>query len=115
LARLCFADYDREITLVAMAEAKPGEILAAVRLVRRHASTQADFGLLVTDAWQGRGLGELLVSELVRVARAEGIERVHGMVLADKRRMLEICRKSGFDVIPRGAECEVILELASHD
>ena len=115
LARLCFADYDHEITLVAMAEAKPGEILAAVRLVRRHASTQADFGLLVTDAWQGRGLGELLVSELVRVARAEGIERVHGMVLANKRRMLEICRKSGFDVIPRGAECEVILELASHD
>ena len=90
-------------------------ILAAVRLTRRHASKSADFALLVADAWQGRGLGKLLVNELVRVAKAEDIASVHGVVLADNRRMLEICGKSGFDVIPRGAECEVILELASHD
>jgi acetyltransferase len=115
LARICFADYDRELSLVVMAADEPARILAALRLTRRHASRDADFGLLVLDAWQGRGLGKLLVGELVRVARAEGIGRVHGIVLADNRRMLEICQKSGFGVIPRGAECEVILELESHD
>jgi acetyltransferase len=115
LARICFADYDREISLIVMAADEPGLILAALRLTRRHASKDADFGLLVIDAWQGRGLGKLLVRELVRVARAEGMERVHGMVLADNRRMLEICGKNGFEVIPRGLECEVILNLAGHD
>lgn len=115
LARICFADYDREISLIVMAADEPALILAALRLTRRHASKDADFGLLVIDAWQGRGLGKLLVRELVRVARAEGMERVHGMVLADNRRMLEICGKNGFEVIPRGLECEVILNLADHD
>jgi acetyltransferase len=114
LARICFADYDREISLIVMAEDEPSVILAALRLTRRHASKDADFGLLVIDEWQGRGLGKLLVSELVRVARAEGIERVHGMVLTDNRRMLEICRKNGFEMNPRGAECEVVLQIASH-
>jgi acetyltransferase len=111
LARICFADYDREISLIVMAADQPEVILAALRLTRRHASQAADFGLLVIDEWQGRGLGKLLVSELVRVARAEGIGRVHGTVLADNRRMLEICRKNGFVIDPQGDECEVKLEI----
>jgi acetyltransferase len=115
LARICFADYDREISLIVLAEDGPTVILAALRLTRRHATREADFGLLVIDAWQGRGLGKLLVSELLRVARGEGLERVHGMVLAENQRMLEICRKKGFVIIPRGAECEVILEVAGED
>lgn len=112
LARICFADYDREISLIVMAADQPQVILAALRLTRRHASKDADFGLLVIDAWQGRGLGKLLVGELLRVAWAEGIGRVHGTVLADNRRMLEICRKNGFVIIPKGEECEVMLEIA---
>jgi acetyltransferase len=111
LARICFADYDREISLIVMAADQPEVILAALRLTRRHASQAADFGLLVIDEWQGRGLGKLLVSELVRVARAEGIGRVHGTVLADNRRMLEICRKNGFVIDPQGDDCEVKLEI----
>ena len=112
---MCFADYDREITLVATTESNPGEIIAAVRLVRRHASKAADFGLLVTDAWQGRGLGKRLMGELLRVARSEGIAAIHGTVLAGNQRMIEICLQAGFVVTPDGRECEVILQLAGHD
>jgi acetyltransferase len=115
LARICFADYDREISLIVMAADEPALILAALRLTRRHASKDADFGLLVVDSWHGRGLGKLLVSELVRVARAEGIESIHGKVLAGNQRMIEICLKAGFRVTPGGRECEVSLKLAGHD
>jgi len=113
LARLCFADYDRDIPLVVVAG--DAGIVAVGRLTKRHASRDADFGLLVADAWQDRGLGTLLLDALRCAARSEGVAVLHGRVLADNRRMLEICGKSGFDVLRDGAECEVNLDLGGDD
>lgn len=99
LARLCFADYDREITLVAEHTAHGHrEILAAGRLIKAHARPDAEFGLLVADAWQGRGLGTLLLGRLVEIARAEKLRTLSGVVLAANTRMLQLCHDLGFQV-----------------
>ncbi len=110
LARLCFADYDREIALVGISAA--GEITAVARLIRDGTVDGAEFGLVVSDAWQGRGVGRGLLSQLVTVARAEGLRRLDGVVLAENRGMLELCRRQGWRVEPRpgSTECRVLIE-----
>ena len=101
LIRICFSDYDRDIALVAdrkHPETKEHEILAIGRLSKMHNSNQAEFALLVGDAWQGHGLGTHLLQMLIHVARAENLECIIGRVHAENYRMQQLCRELGFDL-----------------
>jgi acetyltransferase len=95
LSRICFVDYDRAIVLVA--ESPDGEIVAVGRLMRRQPSPEAEFALLVSDAWQHHGLGTELLRSLLGVARKEGIHRVYGQILGENRAMQQVCRELGFE------------------
>ena len=94
LTRICFIDYDREIVLVA--ESESAEIVAVGRLTRERSSGDAEFALLVSDAWHERGLGTELLRRLVSIARREGVRRVTGDILAENQSMQAICRQLGF-------------------
>jgi len=96
LTRICFIDYDREMVLVV--ESEDGELIAVGRLTREHASGDAEFAILVSDAWHERGLGTELLRRLVTLAQKEGITRVVGDILAENRAMQEICRGLGFEL-----------------
>jgi acyl-CoA synthetase (NDP forming)/GNAT superfamily N-acetyltransferase len=50
--------------------------------------TQAEIAILVDDAWQGDGIGSLLIEHLAAVARRAGIEELLGDVLATNVTML---------------------------
>ena len=50
--------------------------------------TQAEIAILVDDAWQGDGIGSLLIEHLAAVARRAGIEEFVGDVLATNVTML---------------------------
>ena len=63
LTRICFIDYDREMVIVA--ESAQGEIVAVGRLTREHSSAEAEFALLVSDAWHEHSLGTELLRKLV--------------------------------------------------
>ena len=47
-----------------------------------------EVAFVVQDAWQGRGLGSILLDEVLRAAVARGVQRFRAFVLADNRRML---------------------------
>jgi acetyltransferase len=98
LIRVCFNDYDRDMALVVehRGEAGKPEIVAVGRLVKTPASKEAEFALLVSDPWQGRGLGTELLQHLVGVARTEGIARIVGAILPENHEMQRICQKLGF-------------------
>ncbi len=99
LSRLCFIDYDREIALVAeQADATNGDrrILGVARLEKLHESTDAEFGIIISDAWQRRGLGTHLLQSLVQVARDEGIGRILATILPDNHEMQKLAHKCGF-------------------
>jgi acyl-CoA synthetase (NDP forming)/N-acetylglutamate synthase-like GNAT family acetyltransferase len=51
-------------------------------------STQAEIALLIDDAWQGDGIGSLLIEHLAATARKEGIQELVGDVLATNVTML---------------------------
>ena len=100
LARTCFNDYDREIALVAEREQpdQKGEILGIARLIRAHGLNEAEFAILIADAWQGMGLGTSLLKLLVKAGRGEKLVRITGRILAENTAMLEISRNIGFEL-----------------
>ena len=88
LTRICFIDYDREMALVATAPGPDGgesRIVAVGRLSKAHGRNEAEFAILVSDAWQKHGLGGELLRRLVEVGRDEGLDRIYAEMLASKR------------------------------
>jgi GNAT superfamily N-acetyltransferase len=57
------------------------------------ARTVAEFAVTVIDAYQGRGLGTLLVRLLLQAARSVGVEVLRGYVLEDNTAMLRILQR----------------------
>jgi GNAT superfamily N-acetyltransferase len=64
-----------------------GHAMAADQVGPRGART-ADIGVVVTDAWQGLGVGSALVRALITGARARGVTSLTMDVLPGNRRML---------------------------
>lgn len=96
LTQVCFVDYDRATVLVA--ESANGDIVGVGRLAREPGSPDAEFALLVSDAWHEHGLGTELLRRLISLARDEGIRRVFGDILNENDAMQKICRQLGFEL-----------------
>lgn len=99
LTRICFIDYDREMALVAdHKDSKTGEhqILAAGRLSKLHGTNDGEFAMLVSDQWQGQGLGTEMLRRLLQVGRDESLQRVQADILTDNAAMQHVCQKLGF-------------------
>ena len=54
--------------------------------------------MTVRSDWHRRGVGYLLLSALIEVARETQVEELFGLVLREHRPMLDICRDLGFTV-----------------
>ena len=99
LTRICFIDYDREMALVADYKnptTGQHEILGVGRLSKLHGLPEAEFALLVTDTFQGQGLGTTLLQRLVQIGRDEGLTAIHAEILAENKAMQRVCEKVGF-------------------
>ncbi len=70
-------DWRPELIGVARYEASPGGDTAEVAIV-------------VQDDWQGKGLGPILLTEIMRAGEANGIRRFRAHVLADNHRVLAL-------------------------
>jgi acetate---CoA ligase (ADP-forming) len=69
-------------------------------------SPLAEVAFAVEDAYQGRGIGTLLLEHLTEIARASGVERMAADVPADNSQMMQIFAESGF-VVRRDLESDV--------
>jgi acetyltransferase len=98
LRRICFNDYDREIALVAEVPAPGAQatIVGIGRLTRLRWTNEARLGLIVTDLFQGQGLGSEVLRRLVSVAKAEGIERIVLDVSRENGPILRMLGRLGF-------------------
>ncbi len=107
LTRICFNDYDREIGLVAeLQEPEPNsdlntkKIVGVSRLIKKHGIPEAEFALVVADPYQHQGIGRELLTRLIQVAKAEGLERLTGEVLGSNQAMKKLCEACGFSFRP---------------
>ena len=99
----------RHVALVA--ESPRGEAVGIARLVRdARQKEQAEVAFEVVDAWQGRGVGRLLLTALVEEAARIGVSRVHARVLTGNANALALVR-AVFPVVrsrPDGEAAELV-------
>ncbi len=111
-SRFCFVDYDREATLCAEIFQDGGPLLIAVaRLVADPDHHSADFGILVADAYQRRGLGSLMTRRAVEIGKKWGLRRIHGETTTDNQSMIKIFRDLGFQIEVRASEQTVLAKM----
>jgi acetyltransferase len=98
LVRICFGGYDRGFALVADRkdpETGQHQILGVGRFSAIHRG-EAEAAVLVSDQWQGRGLGTELLGGVARVAREEKFKKLSGEILRDNLATQAIFKKTGF-------------------
>ena len=92
-------DYRRELALIATATVD-GQVrqIGVARYAPEPDGSSCDFGIVVADEWQGRGVGEALLRALVCAAAAALVPELTGLTLATNQPMRDLARKVGFSV-----------------
>ncbi len=99
LYRFTHPDPDREAAYVVIRSTVGGEEQIGVGRYAVDAGGEiCEFAITIADAWQGKGIGKRVMNALLRDARARGLRRIEGYVLATNARMLGFCRGFGFAV-----------------
>jgi acetyltransferase len=113
LTRICFIDYDREMALVAVRRYEDGrrEIIGAGRLSKEHLHNEAEFALIISDAYQGEGLGSELLRRLIQWGEDEKLERIVAYMLPQNSAMRAICKQLGFSLRPEEDMVKAELDL----
>ena len=114
LTRICFVDYDRDMALVVTynnEETNEAEIIAAGRLTKARGDDEAEFAILVSDQFQGQGIGTEMLIHLLEVGKEEGVKRVVAYLLPENRGMRAICLKLGFRLEREADLIKAIIDL----
>jgi len=97
--RYCNVDYDREVALVAeMVENGKRKILGVSRLSIEPDGKHGEMAFIVSDYWQGLGLGTKIVDYTLDIAKEKGVENVYAIMLQDNYRALSLTKKMGFSI-----------------
>jgi RimJ/RimL family protein N-acetyltransferase len=104
---LAAVDHQRRFALIAD-DGDPPTLVAVARYEPLpDAKETVELAVVVEDRWQGKGLGTLLLRELLRAAEVNGILRFRAYVLADNRRMLHVLTRQT-EVLERRLERGVV-------
>jgi acetyltransferase len=96
-ARLSQLDYDRELALLAERE---GIALGVAHFFADPDRQRAEYAIAVRSDWKGRGVGFLLMTRLIELARRWSIGELVGEVMRENEPMLQMCRELGFVITP---------------
>jgi len=119
VARFTQIDYDREIALAAIHESPPEKgkercekMSGVARVITEPDGKHAEFSVLISDSWQGKGIGAALLEHCLKIAREDStVEKVWGLVLPENRHMLALGRKAGFTVEKQPNSNDFLLSL----
>lgn len=100
--RLATIDPATEFALVLAEPLPPGEALvgAVARVAIDPNARRAEFAILVSRFLAGKGLGRLMMKQLIRWARLKRVETLYGDVLDENRAMLRLADSLGFSREP---------------
>ncbi len=98
LVRLTQIDYDREVAFLALTKQDGKEVeMGVARYAINPDKSSCEFALVIGDAFQNRGLGNVLMQVLIDTARNKGLRYVDGEVLAHNTGMLKLMQRLGFE------------------
>jgi acetyl coenzyme A synthetase (ADP forming)-like protein len=101
-------DYRDRFALVALAGSPPVTVGHAIYI--RTNPERAEVAFAVSDDFQGRGLGTILLGQLAETAEENGFATFEAQVLPANHRMVEVFRESGFRVQLRSEPGAIIVE-----
>jgi acyl-CoA synthetase (NDP forming)/GNAT superfamily N-acetyltransferase len=84
------------VGLVATAGVDGHDVVAHACFVPERNGERAELAFAVADAWQGRGIGTLMLAHLAQLAEASGFVTLTAVVHPGNHRMLSVLRDSGF-------------------
>jgi acetyl coenzyme A synthetase (ADP forming)-like protein len=105
-AKIVDLDYRDHLTLLVM----HGEAMIGGAQYIRMDGVRAEISLSVTDAWQGRGIGSILVGHLAQAAARNDISIFVAEVLPENHQMIKVFRSSGFPVSIRALPGSIEVE-----
>ncbi len=106
-ARLSQLDYDREMALVARRDGD-GAALGVARFSSDPDRRRAEFAVALRSDWKGRGLGFLLMTRIIDIARQRGIGEIIGDVLHENAPMLKLAQSLGFRLASHPDDPELV-------
>lgn len=71
-----------------------GALVGVARFDRATGSERAEIGILLTDAWQSRGLGSAVVARLRTEAVSRAVDGFTATVLGENRRAMRLLRRA---------------------
>ena len=84
-------DYRSRLALVAERETVAGvELVGVGRFEPSDAESTAEVAFVLEDGYQGQGLGQVLLDEIVRAGTERGLKRFRAEVLGENHRMLRL-------------------------
>jgi acetyltransferase len=101
LSRIVFIDYNREMALVAEyqnPQTGQSEIVAVGRLTKIAGSSDAEYSILITDEFQGQGLGTELLRRLIQVGRDDRVKRIVAYISNENHAMQKVSKRLGFEL-----------------
>jgi acetyltransferase len=114
LARICHGDYDREITLIAEQEdPETGErrVIGTGRLSKMHSHDEARVSIMISDLYQGKGIGTELLRQIIRISKDEKLKKIEAIITPDNAVMRALFDKLGFKASTRDSDQMVMEEL----
>nr|VFK65733.1 MAG: acetyltransferase [Candidatus Kentron sp. UNK]VFK71540.1 MAG: acetyltransferase [Candidatus Kentron sp. UNK] len=94
----CAIDYEREIAIVAeIIIGEKQELIGIAHMLADASIENAEYAVLVSDPWQGQGLGGMLLDHCLDLAGRWGIKRVLADTEIGNRAMLKNFRSRGFE------------------
>jgi RimJ/RimL family protein N-acetyltransferase len=109
---LANVDHDRRMAIAALGPAD--ELIAVARYTHDDRADEAEVAIVVQDAWQNRGIGTVLLPELLAYGERRGIRRFRAYVLAENTRMLDLLTRVS-RVLERRLEGGVVSLLVTRD
>jgi len=101
LIQKCFINYEREMAMVAeriAPETGRPEIIAVGRLSKSRTAKEGEVAVLVSDRYQGHGLGTELVGRLIQVGRDEKLQEIVANILPENLAMRALANHFGFKI-----------------
>jgi acetyltransferase len=97
LRQMTHIDYHDQMALIAVTRLAGKETEIAVgRYIVFPGTDDCEFAIVVGDEWQGKGIATALMRQLFRAARARGLRKMIGEVLASNSKMLHFVTRLGF-------------------
>jgi len=95
LKRTTQIDYDREMAILAITQ---DTLIGIARYVINPDLQSCEFGLVVADSWQNKGVGYHLMTCLIVAAKIKHLKVMEGRILSANSDMLTLARNLGFEI-----------------